>query len=472
VLSEHKNYEIATEAFLDNVDTLESGEFESQLKSITQAEEALDHHLEELLFEIESFTEHALIETEHHEQNTLYIFIIMTVVSVLVGSGSSWIIVRSIVPPVRRITSVMTRLASDDYDVIIPDPTGNDEVSDMARAVQIFKAGALDRKRLAKILDTEKQKAAAAELDAAHEKQRLEHEAEERETQAKQAARKEFVSTISSDFEDRFGSSVKAVSSAALKMTSTSTGLAHTAGEAREQSTSVASASEQASGKVQAVAAAAEELSASITEITRQVTNSSKMTSDAVRIAKDSHTAVQGLVTAAREIGDVVNLITDIAEQTNLLALNATIEAARAGDAGKGFAVVASEVKNLANQTARATEEIGGRISDIQKSTESAAESIEGIGDIVGKVDAIAADIADAMDQQSAATQEIARNVEQAVASTGEVTSSISIVASATTKTGHVAEEMSDVAKSLMDQSNTLNQEVDRFLENLQSGNI
>ena len=178
---------------------------------------------------------------------------------------------------------------------------------------------------------------------------------------------------------------------------------------------------------------------------------------------------MQGLAQAAQKIGDVVSLITDIAEQTNLLALNATIEAARAGDAGKGFAVVASEVKNLANQTAKATDEIGAQIAGIQTATQEAVAAIEGIGKTISKIDEVAAGVASAVEEQGAATQEIARNVEQAAAGTQEVSSNISGVSQAANETGSAATQIHTAANRLAGRSEALRREVDKFLANVRA---
>ena len=185
--------------------------------------------------------------------------------------------------------------------------------------------------------------------------------------------------------------------------------------------------------------------------------------------AQKTDEQIQGLAEAASKIGEVVALITDIADQTNLLALNATIEAARAGDAGKGFAVVASEVKNLANQTAKATDEIGGQIGGIQAATRDAVTAIQGIGQTIGQINEIASAIAAAVEQQSAATGEIARNVEQAATGTQEVTTNIAGVNQAADETGSAASEILGASGELSDQADLLKGEVDKFLSEIRA---
>jgi methyl-accepting chemotaxis protein len=257
---------------------------------------------------------------------------------------------------------------------------------------------------------------------------------------------------------------VGVVASASSEMESAAQSMSATAEETNRQAGAVAAASEEASSNVQTVASAAEELSSSISEITRQVTQSSDVARKAVEEAAKTNATVKGLAEAAQKIGEVVNLINEIAGQTNLLALNATIEAARAGEAGKGFAVVASEVKSLANQTAKATEDIGRQISAIQSATEAAVGAIQGIGKTIEEIAKIATNIASAVEEQGAATQEIARNVQQASAGTQEVTSNISGVTKAATETGAAAGQVLTAARELATQGDTLKKEVEGFL--------
>ncbi len=272
---------------------------------------------------------------------------------------------------------------------------------------------------------------------------------------------------VADKFETEMQAVAHAVTSAATQLQATAQSMEHTATAASERATAVAAAAESASTNVQTVAAAAEELSSAITEISRQVSNSSDIASSAVDEAHRSGENVKGLADSAAKISEVVGLISDIADQTNLLALNATIEAARAGDAGKGFAVVASEVKNLANQTAKATEEIGGQVGAVQESTNDAVSAMENIGSTIGKIDESTTTIASAVEQQGAATQEIARNVEQASTATMEVTTNIAEVTQAATETGHAAREVLAAAGELAQQGNVMGREMDSFIAEL-----
>ncbi len=352
------------------------------------------------------------------------------------------IVARLISFPVRRMTAAMGALASGDTSVDVGDLDRRDEIGKMATAVQVFKDNKIEADRLA-------------------EEQRREQEA--------RAARAKRMEDLCRAFDATSSEAVRSVASAAAEMQSSSESMSATAEEATRQASAVAAASEQASANVQTVASAAEELSSSIAEISRQVTQASQIAASAVSEAEQTNVKVQGLAQAANKIGEVVALITDIAEQTNLLALNATIEAARAGDAGKGFAVVASEVKNLANQTAKATDEIGAQIAGIQSATQEAVSAIESITKTISKINEVNAGVASAVEEQGAATQEIARNVEQAAAGTQEVSSNIGGVSQAANETGTAAEQIHHAAGELSQQSETLRAEVDKFLANVRA---
>ena len=351
---------------------------------------------------------------------------------------------RSIAGPIVGMTSAMGELANNDLDVEIPAQDRRDEIGDMAAAVQVFKENAIH----------------ARQLEAEQEEQKRRAEEEKRT----------LMNSMADDFEANVGGMVEAVSSATAEMESSAQAMASTAGQTSRQSAAVASAAEVASSNVNTVASAAEELSASISEISQQVHQSTEIAGRAVDEANRTNEQVRGLAEAAQKIGEVVELITDIAEQTNLLALNATIEAARAGDAGKGFAVVASEVKNLANQTARATEEIGAQIGGIQTATQNAVHTIEGITGIINQVSEITSAISAAVEEQGAATQEIARNVEQASQGTAEVSSNIQGVNQGADETGQAAGQITDATGKLSRQAELLGNEVDNFVAQIRSG--
>jgi methyl-accepting chemotaxis protein len=274
---------------------------------------------------------------------------------------------------------------------------------------------------------------------------------------------------LANKFESDVKGVVSMVASAAAEMQSSAESLASTAEETSQQSIGVAAASEEATSNVQTVASATEELSASVQEVGRQVGESNRISNEAVVEAEKTNAKVVGLAESAQKIGDVVNLINDIASQTNLLALNATIEAARAGEAGKGFAVVASEVKNLATQTAKATEEISQQVAEIQGSTTEAVKAIGEISSTIGKMSEIAKAVATSVEEQICATREIAENVQQAASGTQEVTGNINGVQQAASETGSAATQVLDATRELSTQSEMLSKQVDDFLAEIRT---
>jgi methyl-accepting chemotaxis protein len=274
---------------------------------------------------------------------------------------------------------------------------------------------------------------------------------------------------LAETFGNSMGNVAQALAEAASALKTDAESAAAAAEETSRQAVAVASASEEASTNVQTVASAAEELSASITEITRQVTRSSSSASQAVADAQHTDAQIKSLAEAAQKIGDVVKLISDIAGQTNLLALNATIEAARAGEAGKGFAVVASEVKNLATQTARATEEISSKIAEMQAATTQSVQAVQTIGRTIGEINEVSSTIAAAVEEQGAATQEIARNVQQASAGTSEVSANIGGISQAAADNGQTALRVSSASQRVSGEVETLRHEVERFLASMKA---
>ncbi len=286
---------------------------------------------------------------------------------------------------------------------------------------------------------------------------------------AERQARQDRLHAAIEDFDGRMKTLLDTCGGSAADMQNAANALAANAEQSKRQSTAVAAASEEASTNVQAVSAATEELASSIREIGRQVADSTRITGVAVDQATRSGATIEGLAKAAQRIGDVLELISTIAGQTNLLALNATIEAARAGEAGRGFAVVATEVKALAEQTAKATGEIGQQIQSIQEATKDSVEAIRQIGATIGSVNEIATAIAAAVEQQGVATSEIARNVQQAAQGTHDVSANINGVSDAATETGNTASRMLGASGELSEQAAAVKSEVEAFVAKIRA---
>jgi methyl-accepting chemotaxis protein len=356
----------------------------------------------------------------------------------LISGGAAWLIGRSISGPLGLLGARMKGLANGEFSGDIPGVGRGDEVGQMAATVQIFKDNAV----------------------RVHELEKAETDTRERTAAERRAA----MEGLAGDFERSVNGIVRSVSTAAAGMQTTAQSMTATASDASARASTVSAASQNSSNNVSTVAAAAEELSSSVAEISRQVTRSSEIASKAVNDAERTNATVQVLSTGAEKIGEVVKLIHSIAAQTNLLALNATIEAARAGESGRGFAVVASEVKALANQTAKATEEISGQVAAMQQSTGDAVSAINGITQTIAQMSEITVTISAAIEEQGAATREIARNIQQVAAGSSEINSHIGGVTTAAEATGSAASEVLTNARELDNQSGMLRSAVDGFL--------
>jgi methyl-accepting chemotaxis protein len=371
----------------------------------------------------------------------------MTVVAILgfaiiVGVAVSYFVVRDISAGINSIVKPMQALGQGDLTADVPHRGETTEIGAMADTLQVFKQALIAKKAV--------DQAAAADAEAKIERGRR-------------------VDGITREFESMIGEIVETVSSASTQLEASAGTLSATAERAQTITTAVAAASEEASTNVQSVASATEEMASSVNEISRQVQESARMASEAVDQARKTNDRVSELSKAASRIGDVVELINTIAGQTNLLALNATIEAARAGEAGRGFAVVASEVKALAEQTAKATGEIGQQITGIQAATHESVGAIKEISGTIEKLSEISSTIAAAVEEQGAATSEISRNVQQAAMGTQQVSSNITDVQRGASETGAASSQVLAAARSLSGDSNRLKQEVGKFLTSVRA---
>jgi methyl-accepting chemotaxis protein len=384
----------------------------------------------------------ALAATELSQANRLSLAVTIAMMVSLVGSVIFTFV--SVSRPLMLLNGALGKMAIGELNIEIPGGNRGDEIGDVAKTVIVIRENA-ERK---------------AKTEAAAKANQDKHAAERRKAD---------MVNLADTFETAIGEIVETVSSAAGELEASASMLTSTAERAQQLTTMVAAASEEASTNVQSVASATEELSSSIGEIGRQVQDSARIAVDAVGQARSTTDRVSELSKAASRIGDVVELINTIAEQTNLLALNATIEAARAGDAGRGFAVVASEVKALAEQTAKATGEIGQQVTGIQAATQESVGAIKEISSTIERLSEIASAIAVAVEEQGAATQEISRNVQQAAHGTQQVSANVTDVQRGASDTGSASSRVLIAAQSLSGDSGRLKAEVRRFLTSVRA---
>jgi methyl-accepting chemotaxis protein len=410
------------------------------IKSVADAADLMETTVESSKKNAQASKEEVLAEIAQANRISL-ILAIVVIISLIASVAFSFL---GVARPMTRLNGALGEMAGGNLDVVIPGANRGDEIGDLAKTVTVIRGNA---------------------------EQKARDEAEAKVTQDQIAARQRKAEMIklADDFEGAVGEIVETVSSASTELEASAGTLSTTAERAQELTTMVAAASEEATANVQSVASATEEMASSITEIGRQVQASARMANDAVNQARTTNDRVSELSKAAARIGAVVELINTIAEQTNLLALNATIEAARAGDAGRGFAVVASEVKALAEQTSKATGEIGQHITGIQAATQESVGAIQAISSTIEKLSEISSTIAAAVEEQGAATQEISRNVQQAAQGTQQVSSNITDVQRGASETGSASSQVLSSAQSLSSDSNRLKLEVGKFLSSVRA---
>jgi methyl-accepting chemotaxis protein len=408
------------------------GDFEKMLKSVG-ALQTLESEL--------ATRDYQYATAEGHTAHSL--FLALAAGTLVLVIGVSLAVGALISRPVRAMTGVMARLAEGDHEVAVPATERRDEIGAIARAVEVFKENS--------------RRVVALQAEQA--------EAQRRADQEKRRA----MQALAQDLDSAVRAAMTAVSDAAKAIGSEAAVLSASAEQTSRQSATVGVASEQASASVESVAQAAGRLTGSIGEISQQVIQSSQIAREAVTQAARTDSTVQGLADASEKIGEVVGLITSIAAQTNLLALNATIEAARAGDAGKGFAVVASEVKALANQTARATDEITNEITNIKGVTQQSVAEIKAIGATIKRIDESLTTIAAAVRGQGVATEEISRNCSEAATGTRSVSHDIAGVRTAAERTGGAAVTVSANTNRLFQEFDSLQSRIDGLVNRLKA---
>jgi len=367
--------------------------------------------------------------------------VVMLLVMAAASAIGLWF-ARTLTKPIDALTTSMRILAQGDTSSQIPGLERKDELGTMAAAVETFRENAIERIRLEGIT---------------------------KEEAATQIRRGQVIEEATSKFERVAGDMLRAVSAASAELNATAQAMTSAAERTNQMANSVAAAAEESSVNASSASASASELSGAIEQIQGASNESANVASEAVRISGEAQQAVSELVGAANSISEVVELIRGIAEQTNLLALNATIEAARAGAAGAGFAIVASEVKNLANQTAGATDEIGNHIGNIQTVVEGAKNAMNRIEVVIGRISNISGDISNSVENQAAVTSEIARSINEVSSAAQSVTEDVIRVTETASETGVAASQVLAASHELSMQAAKLEEETNRFLADVRA---
>lgn len=367
--------------------------------------------------------------------------IIIGIMALILTFSFSAMLIRTFNKNFNGVVSAMSALADGNLQTPLPSKTRN-EIGDMVTALETFKENGL-------------------KTEAMRTEQQAEQEAKLRHT--------EKVEQLVQQFDAMVSSAIQTVASASTELYQSAEKMLESAAETNNRSGNVATTSEQTTANVHTVAAASEQLSASVQEISSQIGKTTQVVNESVSNAENAETTTQSLTEATNRIGEVVSMISDIAEQINLLALNATIESARAGEAGKGFAVVASEVKNLATQTTKATEEIGGLVENVQGVSQDVVTVLNTIRESINNVNEYTGGIASAVEEQSATTNEIAANMQHAASGVTSISDDIGNISKSSQAADEASRQVLDAAKLLSEQAESLNQEVSSFLSNIKA---
>jgi methyl-accepting chemotaxis protein len=418
----------------------------------------LNKQLDELARAYEQHIARAYRQIERNKDMNLTFQFGLAVIAVAALAIGLMLVRGALIRPLLELKALMQRIAGNDLAGAIPGLARHDEIGDMARTIEVFRNNAVERQELQASSEAMRQE------EAQHTKQLEKLVQEVRATRAQEAEQNDTLEQLLRKFRGIITNVIGSLGNETAGMRAAAGTLGNVASTVAEKADAAAAASDGAAGSAQTVAAATEQLSSSIKEISSQAQRASAIVSEAAGSASASDRDVQSLADAVARIGAVTEIISSIAAQTNLLALNATIEAARAGDAGRGFAVVANEVKQLAGQTAKATQEITDQVSGIQASTTMAVRSIRAIAAKVGEIEHLNTAIAAAIEEQEAATQDIARNVALAAGGSRSAVASVSAVTTAAAGTNQEARRVLSASETLSGVTTELSQSAEAFL--------
>lgn len=468
---EHDEFALTSDAILNEIDSSRVMPDEASIIAIEEFNDKIDHELEEVLKDVELFTERAILTVEEHESAAVNQLIITLIISLILGVVAVYFISKSITIPIGKISGYLLSLADEKLDIDIQEYPGNTEIGKMsnsANELQLSLIAGVEAREEA--LQARKEREAQREEMEKEENRLAEEKAKELQLRSEETQRRsDNLEKLIKDFEETIVEVLTTVSSGTEELEATANSLSTTAENTLDQIKTAVNATSMVSENIQTVASATEELSSSIKEISEQSQGSSKTANQAANEMEGASVTITTLAHSADSIGRIVEMINDIAEQTNLLALNATIEAARAGDAGRGFAVVASEVKNLASQTASATEDVGNQIEEIQSGSASVTSAMSSIQQVVNNIQQSSISIAGAVEEQSASTNEIALKVNEVSTATNEVSVAMNETSEAMNETSAGSHQVLSVAKELAVRMGEMRDTINVFVDDIRA---